>query len=281
MMHSTLFAKKHALWLKILFGAFSIKDEAIYESLYDFAMIEYRHLVWLGDALVLEAKAFDYDKDEISFQAKDNFELFSIMIEAFKTIQNDYHDNAMFARFRSDEQYFIEKLTFLLEDAHNNAPIEAFDKRRKIEGYSLDQSQSDALIIFLFEETYKEYELILTYTYSNFYTDSKLLSGIFGDLIDESHFHLKSFARMLSKMGLLAVPRTIAKRVYQFDDLQQFLIDGIKEEEGAKEECLKLAQAVNHKELSAFFNFINYQENYHIALMQKALDYLGENDGTI
>ena len=64
------------------------------------------------------------------------------------------------------------------------------------------------------------------------------------------------------------------KRVYLFDDLEQFLVDGIKEEEAAKEECLKLAAEINHKELSAFFTFINYQENYHIALMEKALVYL-------
>ncbi len=273
-MNRSLFQKKHQLWLKILFGAFSVKDEVIFDTLYDFAMIEYRHLVWLGDALVIEKVAFDYDKEPIDFQAKDNFELFTIMIEALKEIQRHYHDNTMFKRFASDESYFIEKLGFLLEDVKNNAPITAFDKSRKMEGYALNQSQTDALTLFLFEESYKEYELILVYTYSNFYNDSKILGSIFSDLIYESHFHLKSFARMMSKMGLLSIPRTIMKQVYQFDDLAQFLVDGIKEEEAAKEECLKLAAEVNHRELAAFFTFINYQENYHIALMEKALDYL-------
>ncbi len=273
-MQSNIFQKKHQLWLTVLFGAFSVKDEVIFDTLYDFAMIEYRHLVWLGDALVVEKVAFNYDKETIDFQAKDNFELFTIMIEALKEIQSHYHDNTMFKRFASDESYFIEKLGFLLEEEKNNAPITAFDKSRKMEGFELDQSQTDALTLFLFEESYKEYELILVYTYSNFYNDSKILGSIFSDLIYESHFHLKSFARMMSKMGLLSVPRTIMKQVYQFDDLAQFLVDGIKEEEAAKEECLKLASEVNHRELSAFFTFINYQENYHIALMEKALDYL-------
>ncbi len=273
-MKTNIFQKKHELWLTVLFGAFSVKDEVIFDTLYDFAMIEYRHLVWLGDELVSDKVAFDYDKESIDFQAKDNFELFTIMIEALKEIQHHYHDSTMFARFSSDEHYFIEKLTFLLEEEGNNAPITAFDKSRKMEGFALDQKQTDALTLFLFEESYKEYELILVYTYSNFYNDSKVLGSIFSDLIYESHFHLKSFARMMSKMGLLSVPRTIMKRIYQFDDLEQFLVDGIKEEEAAKEECLKLAAEVNHKELSAFFTFINYQENYHIALMEKALDYL-------
>jgi rubrerythrin len=275
-MRSNLFQQKHELWLTLLFGAFSVKDEAIFDLLYDFAMIEYRHLVWLGDTLVEEGEAFDYDKGEISFQAEDNFALFHKLITACKEIEHAYHDNSMFARFRSDESYFIQKLGFLLADSTNNAPITAFDKKRSMEGYDLNQSQTDALTLFLFEESYKEYELILVYTYSNFYTDSKLLSSIFSDLIYESHFHLKSFARMMCKMGLLSIPRTLSKRVYQFDDLEQFLKDGIKEEEAAKEECLKLAAEVEHPELSAFFNFINYQENYHIALMEKALRYLEE-----
>ncbi len=275
-MKNSLFQQKQELWLLMLFGAFSVKDEALYDTLYDFAMIEYRHLVWLGDSLVEEGVSFDYDKGEIPFQAKDNFTLFSTMIERLKMMQSAYHDTTMFSRFNADEEYFIQKLQFLLANGKNNAPITAYDKSRVMEGFSLNQSQTDALTLFLFEESYKEYELILVYTYSNFYNDSKLLGSIFSDLIYESHFHLKSFARMMSKMGLLSIPRTIMKRVYQFDDLAQFLKDGIKEEEAAKEECLKLAAAVEHPELSAFFNFINYQENYHIALMEKALDYLGE-----
>ncbi len=274
MMTRELFQQKHELWLTILFGAFSVKDEAIFDTLYDFAMIEYRHLVWLGDALVEQKVAFDYDKGAIDFQAKDNFALFAIMIEALKAMKERYHDSTMFERFISDEAYFIEKLGFLLDDETNNAPITAFDKSRKMAGFELNQTQTDALTLFLFEESYKEYELILVYTYSNFYNDSKILGSIFSDLIYESHFHLKSFARMMCKMGILSVPRTLMKRIYRFDDLEQFLLDGIKEEEAAKEECLKLAGEVNHKELSAFFTFINEQENYHIALMQKALKYL-------
>jgi len=168
-MDSNLFQKKHELWLKILFGAFSLKDEVLYDALYDFAMIEYRHLVWLGDELVIGKQAFDYDKNSIDFQAENNFELFSSLIESLEEIQNHYHDSTMFARFSSDETYFIEKLTLLLADEKNNAPITAFDKSRKMEGFELDQTQTDALTLFLFEESYKEYELILVYTYSNFY----------------------------------------------------------------------------------------------------------------
>jgi hypothetical protein len=78
---------------------------------------------------------------------------------------------------------------------------------------------------------------------------------------------------MGAKMGILAVPRIIMKELYQVDDVVQFLHDGIDEELAAKEECKKLSEAVakDSPELERFFDFINHQENYHIALMKDAL----------
>ena len=274
---SKLFQQKHELWLAVLFGSFSIADEGIADVIYDFSMIEYRHLNWLGGALAQKGEAFDYEKGEIDYKAEDTHTLFRKLIAQIEAIKSSYpdHEDAMFARFIADETYFVQKLEHLIATTEN-MPITAYDKNRKLKFYELDQTQTDALTLFLFEESYKEYELILVYTYSNFFTDSKLLSNIFIDLIYESHYHLKSFARMMSKMGILSMPRTIMERVYKFDDLEQFLIDGIKEEEGAKEECMRLAEMVNHEELSNFFFFINNQENYHIALMRKALEHLKE-----
>jgi rubrerythrin len=275
MKKNRLFQQKHELWLAVLFGSFSIADEEIADTIYDFAMIEYRHLNWLGGALVERGEVFDYEKGEIDYKAADTHTLFAKLITQIEAMKAAYPDSedAMFARFVSDERYFIQKLNEL-RDTTPNRPITAYDKNRKLAVYDLDQTQTDALTLFLFEESYKEYELILVYTYSNFFTDSKLLSNIFIDLIYESHYHLKRFARMMSGMGILSTPRTIMERVYKFDDLEQFLIDGIKEEEGAKEECMRLAEMVNHESLSNFFFFINDQENYHITLMRKALEHL-------
>jgi hypothetical protein len=50
----------------------------------------------------------------------------------------------------------------------------------------------------------------------------------------------------------------------------------------AKEECRKLSEAVasGSKDLAKFFDFINAQENYHIALMKDALlHYMDRTDG--
>ena len=276
MKRNRLFQQKHELWLAILFGSFSVPDEEIADILYDFAMIEYRHLTWLGGRLAEAGEAFDYEKGEIDYEAEETHALFAKLIRQIEAIADAYPDreDVMYARFLSDERWFVQKLTALLNDPATQMRISAFDKDRRLPGYELDRTQTDALTLFLFEESYKEYELILVYTYANFFTDSKLLSGIFTDLIYESHFHLKSFARMMAKMGILSMPRTVMERIYKFDDLEQFLVDGIKEEEGAKEECVKLARMVDHPELSNFFLFINNQENYHIALMRRALDWL-------
>lgn len=268
-----IFQEKHQLWLGFLFGAFSVKEDQLFEILYDFAMIEFRHLSWLGESIVLSGEDIDFEKEDIDFAAEDTAALFEKLKTNIQETQKLYEDNVMYARFKSDEAYFIEKLDLLARQGHSEK-ITAFDKTRVLEGYDLNREQMDALTLFLFEESYKEYELILVYMYANFYTDSKLLSNIFIDLIYESQFHLKSFARMMRSLGLLSVPRTVMEQIYKFDDLEKFLVEGIKEEEGAKEECLKLARAVNHPELSSFFNFINFQENYHIELMEKALRHI-------
>jgi rubrerythrin len=99
------------------------------------------------------------------------------------------------------------------------------------------------------------------------------MNRIFQILIDESFFHLKRFGEMGAQMGILGVPRVVMKELYQVEDVVQFLKDGINEELAAKEECKKLSEAVSKdsKELAQFFDFINHQENYHIALMKDAL----------
>jgi len=45
----------------------------------------------------------------------------------------------------------------------------------------------------------------------------------------------------------------------------------ITEEEAAKVMCKELSDAIKDEELSKFFDFINFQESYHIELMKKLL----------
>jgi len=266
-----LYQIKHELWLDILFASFAINDPVIKERLYDFSMIAFRHMKWLGGAILEAGDDYNYDRSKMLLKRSYNFEIYQYLIEEIKAAQTHYDDNVLMARISTDESYLVEYLSTLLSNSANDAKITAFDMHRKLPNKTLDVTQTDSLTIFLFEESYKEYELILVYAYMQARTDNLLHFNVFQDLIDESHFHLKSFGNMMAQMGILALPRELHELTYKITDIEQFVINGIKEEENAKEECRALAEAVNDTELSQFFDFINYQENYHIALMEKLL----------
>jgi len=270
-----IYQLKHQLWLKVLFGSFSILDEKIKTTLYNFANIEFRHLKWLSNNLKEKNIAYNYEKYAINMPKKDNFEIFTYIISEIKLCMKEYNpEDPLFARMISDEFYFITTLEKLLSDETNNNKITAYNRKREYEDKNLDNLSRDALTLFLFEESYKEYELILLYSYFQNYTTDILQYNIYQDMIDESQFHLKSFGEMMAKMGVLAIPRTVMPTLYQNKDIKQFLLDGIDEEIKAKEECKELADAIDDDEISSFLTFIMYQENYHIELMKKAVDQL-------
>jgi len=270
-----LFQAKHELWLKILFSSFAIKNQEIKDKLYEMANIEYRHLKWISNAIKEQNIEYDYEKYAIDIQKDTNFKYFTYLISEIQLVMKEYDpDEALSARMLSDEFYFVTQLTRMLSDKKYDGDITAFNKKRIYKDKKLDKTSTDALTIFLFEETYKEYELILIYSYMQNYTKDVILYNVYQDLVDESQYHLKCFGNMLSEMGILAIPRTLMKNLYKREDIKQFFLDGIDEEKAAKEECIKLAQAVKDEELSKFFEFINFQENYHIELMQKAVQFL-------
>jgi len=262
---------KHELWLKVLFGSFAIDDSKIKDKLYDFSQILFRHIKWIANECKKRDIEYDFDKDHIALQKESNFELFEFLIKELRGASASYEESELFDRIKNDEQYMIFYLENLLKNKKNDGKISAFDRGRVYEDKKLSKTSTDALIKFLFEETYKEYELIMVYTYMQNYTNNLSEFAVYQDLVDESHFHLKSFGNMLSKMGILAIPHSIEKSIYKVTDITKFLQDGIKEEEAAKEECIKLANAVQDEELGKFFEFINFQESFHIDLMKRLL----------
>ena len=272
MINNTLYRTKHRLWLNILFASFAIEDEALKTKLYDFSMIEFRHMKWLSQALLDAEIAYDYERDTMMlYKHENNVELLRFLLREIKETQSHYDQSVLGGRMRTDELYFITAIASVLDDRSNDAKITAFDMHRTLADKQLDQKQTDALTLFLFEESYKEYELILIYAYMQNHTDDRLRFDIFQDLIDESHFHLKSFGNMMAKMGILGLPRELHEMTYKVTDIKKFIVDGIAEEEAAKEMCRQLAADIGDEDLSPFFDFINFQENYHIALMQKLL----------
>ena len=266
-----LYQVKHELWLDILFASFAVNDSLIKDRLYDFAMINFRHMKWLGQSILKDGDDYNYDRTKMLLKREYNFDIFTYLIEEIKKAQLEYKESILTDRMLTDDTYLVEYLSGLLDESKNNDKVTAFEMHRTLPGKKLDVTQTDSLTIFLFEESYKEYELILVYAYMQARTDNLLHFNVFQDLIDESHFHLKSFGNMMAQMGILALPRELHELTYKVTDIEKFVINGIKEEENAKEECRALAEAVNDTELSQFFDFINYQENYHIELMKQLL----------
>lgn len=266
-----LYQKKHELWLSILFASFSINDEEIKSRLYDFSQIAFRHMKWIGTDVLARGDDYNYDREMVLFNKESVFEVIEDLVECVVETQSFYPDDILGERLKTDDTYLLEYLAQVLNKSTNNQEVTAFNMQRKWLDKDLPADQIDALTVFLFEELYKEYELILVYSYMQARTKNALHFNVFQDLIDESHFHLKSFGNMMAKLGILALPRQLHELTYVIKDLELFVHDGIAEEKAAKEMCKELSSAIKDEDLSKFFDFINYQESYHIELMKKLL----------
>ncbi|MCH9740909.1 MAG: hypothetical protein K0U38_08740 [Epsilonproteobacteria bacterium] len=269
-----LFKEVHELWLATQFTGFMSKTQSRPE-LYEYANIFFKHLTWLENDFVKNEISYDYNVNHVPIKVTHISHMINNIIARIIAVEEKLKsckDGDITFRMQSDLTYIKSALEKLPEE--EVAP--AFDTKRVYPNVELSEEARDALTLFLFEESYKEYELIMVYNYSKANSNDAFLNRIFQILIDESFFHLRSFGQMMADMGILGVPRSLMEEIYKFDDLEQFLKDGIQEEIGAKEECKKLAAAVSDssEHFASFFTFINNQENYHIALMEEALAYI-------
>ncbi len=265
------YQKKHELWLGISFASFAIEDAEIKSRLYEFSLIAFRHMKWLGTDILESQENYNYDRDMMLYKRDSVFEIIEALVQEVQDIQSIYGDSILAQRIKTDDMYLLEYLSQILKNSSNNKEITAFNMKREWLDKNLSGEQIDALTLFLFEESYKEYELILVYAYMQTRTKDIMRYNVYQDLIDESQFHLKSFANMMAIMGILALPRELHEMTYIIKDLNKFIVDGIAEEEAAKVMCKELSDAIKDEELSKFFDFINYQESYHIELMKKLL----------
>jgi rubrerythrin len=274
-MAKRLFTTVHEAWLKLLFASYAVQDREWGDTLYDYSEILYRHMRFIETEFVRKNIEYSYERPSIGLEFMTEGEAAMYCEEAVGRLTLLLSDNGdpLAKRMLSDLNYMRESLR---REFGRNAKITAFNKAMKLGDIALSKPSLEALVLFLFEESYKEYELIVIYGYAQTKVEDKRLAEIFQIMIDESKFHLKSFARMMAKMGILSVPRMVTEEIYRFESLEKFLTDGIEEEKGAKEQCRALAEAVDDESLQAFFDFINNQEDYHITLMEEALERLSE-----
>jgi len=265
----------HEAWLTTLTAGFMSQTENK-QILFDFSDILFRHFTWIENEMIRSGESYDYDRDTIPVKVEQLSVILNNIVQRLNQIDLQLvgADHAIGDRMSSDLNYMRDVL-MRLEDED----ITAFHVGRKLDGIDLSDEATDALTLFLFEESYKEYELIMIYNYLKAHSEDAYLNRIFQIMVDESFFHLKSFGDMMAKMGILGVPRIISKELYQIEDIKAFLLTGVNEEMAAKEECRKLSEAVSSgsPKLAKFFDFINNQENYHIVLMRDALTYYSSN----
>lgn len=269
-----LFGDIHEAWLATQFTGFMSKTQSRQE-LYEFSNILFKHLTWIENDFIKNKIAYNYDIKHVPIRVSHLSHMINNIIARLISIELQLEtcaDEHITFRMKSDLSYMKSALEKLPEEEVESS----FNASKNYPNVKLSDEAKDALTLFLFEESYKEYELIMVYNYSKANSNDAFLNRIFQILIDESFFHLRSFGQMMSDMGILGVPRSLMEEIYNFNDLEQFLKDGIQEEIGAKEECKKLADAVSNssEHFAAFFTFINNQENYHIALMEEALAYI-------
>jgi len=269
-----LFQEVHELFLATQFTGFMSQTKSR-QNLYEYANIFFKHLTWLENDFIKRDEDYTYNVNQVPIKVSQISDMYSNLIDRIDSIESKLSackDENITFRMASDLKYIKASI----QQLPNESVKSAFDTKREYPNVELTDEARDALTIFLFEETYKEYELIMIYNYSKANSSDAFLNRIFQILIDESFFHLRSFGQMMADMGILGVPRGLMEEIYKFDDLEKFLKDGIQEEIGAKEECKKLAEAVSSgsEYFASFFTFINNQENYHIALMEEALAHI-------
>ena len=265
--------KTHELWLATLMASFMSNDLENKQQLNDFSDIIFRHFTWIERELIKNDIDYDYNRGEIPIRVENLKVMLNNLVSRINEIKLMLpllESKALSFRITTDFDYMLYAIGNMKDEK-----VTAFNQERKYKDYKLSQEATDAFTLFLFEESYKEYELIMIYNYLKAHSKDDYINKIFQILVDESFFHLKSFGNMMAQMGILGVPRVIHKSLYKIDNIVQFLKDGIDEEIAAKEQCKDLSNAVakDSQELAKFFDFINYQENYHIELMKDALQY--------
>jgi len=265
--------KQHESFIKFIYASVMVKEADVRHKLNDIALFKYRHLVWIMQDAVNAGVKFnmDFNYDNIAkIKVKEEDEL----IEVLKNDLNEnialYEgiDNPTINRFRSDDEFFLEEMIFF--DVEEK--ITAFDERKELPGVELDEESKSALVFFLMEETFKEYELITIYSYLKVHSDIAVANSAFTDLAYDSIYHLKRFASLASEMGVLTLPRPIPHEKYENIGVVEFLKENIEEEMDAEKQCLILAEKIGDKYLKDFLLFISRQEVYHGELLQRALD---------
>ncbi|WP_024791945.1 ferritin-like domain-containing protein [Lebetimonas sp. JS138] len=265
----------HESFIKFIYASVMVKETNAKKLFEDIAMFKYRHMVWaMADAKNDDVKFnMDFNTEEIrKIQKKYASDLLEELVNDLEENLKFYKDynTPTINRLKNDDSYFLSQIKKLdLE-----CIITAFNENKELSGVKLDENAKAALVFFLMEETFKEYELITIYSYLKAFSDNEVANSAFTDLAYDSIYHLRRFAQLASEMGVLTLPRPIPHGKYENIGIVEFLKENIEEEMDAEKQCLILAEKIGNEELSNFLLFISRQELYHAELLKRALNSL-------
>ncbi len=273
MNYPEIIRKTHESFIKFIYSTVMFQENDVKEKLNDIALFKYRHLVWLMQDAVKKDIQFnmDFDYEEISkIKVYEESELLEVLKDDLNENIALYEgiDNATINRLRNDDSFFIKEL----QKFDVESEITSFNENKKLPEIDLNENAKAALVFFLMEETFKEYELITIYSYLKAHSNIAIANSAFSDLAYDSIYHLKRFAALASKMGILTLPRIIPHEKYENISVVEFLKENIEEEMDAEKQCLILAEKIGNSELKDFLLFISRQELYHAELLQRALN---------
>jgi rubrerythrin len=264
---------QHESFIKFIYASVMVKDDFARHKLYDIALFKYRHMIWAMTDAANRNIPFnmDFNEKEIAkIKVTSEEDLLEVLVDDLDQNIALYEgiDDPTINRLRNDDQYFLSEIKRLDMEGE----ITAFNENKELPGVDLEEGAKAALVFFLMEETFKEYELITIYSYLKVHTDIAVADSAFTDLAYDSIYHLKRFAELASKMGVLTLPRPIPHEKYENIGIIEFLKENIEEEMDAEKQCLILAEKIGNEELSNFLLFISRQEVYHGELLQRALN---------
>jgi rubrerythrin len=262
----------HESFIKFIYASVMVKELDAKKLFEDIAIFKYRHMLWAMTDAKNEGVNFnmDFNTNEIRKIQKEN------SAELLEELINDLEENLRFyceyststiERLKNDDEYFLNQIKKLDLESE----ITAFNEKKELPGIELDENAKAALVFFLMEETFKEYELITIYSYLKIHSTNEIANSAFTDLAYDSIYHLRRFAELAAQMGVLTLPRPIPHEKYENIGIVEFLKENIEEEQDAEKQCLILAEKIGNEELKNFLLFISRQEVYHAELLERAL----------
>ena len=159
-----LFNEIHEAWLATQFTGFMSQTQSRQE-LYEFSNILFKHLTWIENDFIKQNISYAYDIQHVPIKVRHISVMINDILNRLRSIESKLDscsDKDVVFRVKSDLSYMKSALKKLPEEE----VLSSFDAKREFPNIKLTTEAKDALTLFLFEESYKEYELIMVYNYS-------------------------------------------------------------------------------------------------------------------